>query len=564
MKTSIRLKGFVHGRAFALSVSGGAFHQVMSAQPGSEALLREHQGDRSGEVEPGAVDTGAVLPDAAYSAASGAPQMNGTAGGGPVVGPDGDVGARESGSLAGAAVAEGVKDDIAGCPAEASEPQRMQTCTDEGPQRTSSGVIPAAGSLGDAAGYSAMDGMGLGQGVFTTPRSTRSANVSNDGFRPAGAWPGWISRLGDMFKAPPAAWLPSPLPSPPRPRRLLEQGRLRGPQESGAGMDGRNVAGIRVEEHRTNGLVPNYNTPSSSSIPAEAIQAEVQRQLGGLLDRLQQAEASNRRLQDELEVLRQRPVRDHVPRHDVVGGTRDGGGDLPSVPGGFGEPRGNPDVVWQGEAVPREDPPGPEARRRSDPWQNPLGALWEEFQHRRIPSPEPREPPIAASTVQREGEGRLAGQEDSATNAILEALTKNLVGLQELQLKSLRRDADPDDAPEQVKSSNISLPMLAGPDEATAGILFQDWVAQISVPMQDLSATSSTWWKDVMEMVQITYSKWLSATPLERLQLEPVGHERLISSKWTRVNSRACTLILQCLVESVKASLREGWFRVCR
>ncbi|CAE7339671.1 GIP [Symbiodinium microadriaticum] len=265
----------------------------MSAQPGSEALLREHQGDRSGEVEPGAEDTGAVLSDAAYSAASGAPQMNGTAGGGLVVGPDG------------AAVAEGVKDDIAGCPAEASEPQRMQTRTDE----------------------------------------------------------------GDCWS-----------------------------------MD------------------------------------------------------------------------------DFV--------DLKSQ-----------ELVWMA------------------------------------------------------GEGRSTGQEDSATNAILEALTKNLVGLQELQLKSLRRETDPDDAPEQVKSSNISLPMLASPDEATAGILFQDWVAQISVPMQDLSATSSTWWKDVMELVQITYSKWLSANPLERLQLEPVGHERLISSKWTRVNSRACTLILQCLVESVKSDL---------
>ena len=43
-----------------------------------------------------------------------------------------------------------------------------------------------------------------------------------------------------------------------------------------------------------------HYTPSSSSIPAEAIQAEVQRQLGSLLERLQQTEAENFRLQDQL------------------------------------------------------------------------------------------------------------------------------------------------------------------------------------------------------------------------------------------------------------------------
>ena len=42
------------------------------------------------------------------------------------------------------------------------------------------------------------------------------------------------------------------------------------------------------------------NTPSSSSIPAEAIQAEVQRQMGNLLTRLSEVESDNARLQSEL------------------------------------------------------------------------------------------------------------------------------------------------------------------------------------------------------------------------------------------------------------------------
>ena len=47
-----------------------------------------------------------------------------------------------------------------------------------------------------------------------------------------------------------------------------------------------NGLGFRVDETRAPIVPPTYNTPSSSSLPAEAIQAEVQRQLGGLLDRL--------------------------------------------------------------------------------------------------------------------------------------------------------------------------------------------------------------------------------------------------------------------------------------
>ena len=55
-------------------------------------------------------------------------------------------------------------------------------------------------------------------------------------------------------------------------------------------------------------------TPSSSSLPAEAIEAEVQRQLGGLLGRLQQAEERNAMLENEIEMMR-RGCGDRPPTH---------------------------------------------------------------------------------------------------------------------------------------------------------------------------------------------------------------------------------------------------------
>ena len=223
---------------------------------------------------------------------------------------------------------------------------------------------------------------------------------------------------------------------------------------------------------------------------------------------------------------------------------------LSRVPGGPVPEGGHPQGGGGSERVYFEQAGG--SRSRPDPWRDPIGALWEEFQSRRTPSPEGRvrEVPGAISAEHN----RAGGAEESSTTAILEALTKNLVGLQELQLKTMKKEGD-DDSPEQVKNTSVILPALLGPEEPSAGIVFQDWLAQVSVPMQDLSASSSIWWQQVLKMVQATYNKWLSANPLERLQLEPADQEALTTMKWTRVNSRACTLILQCLVETVRSDL---------
>ena len=197
-----------------------------------------------------------------------------------------------------------------------------------------------------------------------------------------------------------------------------------------------------------------------------------------------------------------------------------------------------------------------EQRSRPDPWRDPLGALWEELQGRRTSSAE-----VLASTsrtqgpIRPEGEVNLRSSSDPTTTAILEALTKNLTNLQELQAKTMKKEGEADDAPEQVKTNAIVLPPLAGPEGVSAGIVFQDWLAQVAVPMQDLSSSSGIWWGQVLKLARDTYSKWLAATPLERLQLEPMGHEELTTARWTRVNSRACSLILQCLVETIRLDL---------
>ena len=498
----------------------------MSAQS-EAAQLRENSTLQSGGGTDVAEETAAQVSGAAVPAVPDPVQMNGVGGSGGEYG----AGRREAGDPQPAVMATDSEEPCGSGvarPVGTEEAQRSKAIES---QRFSSGATQVAEFSGDPTGQAAPDGAEVRPPTFFTPRSSRGAHSLGEGPRdPHTEWPGWFAKLGDMFKAPPVNWLPSPMPSPPRPRRLLEPRHLRGPPVPGQGGIGR-VAGTRVEEQGSTFLGPNHpnhNTPSSSSVPAEAIQAEVQRQLGSFLDRLQSAEATNARLQEELSLardqLRRPPIEDaarvsdphHVPpsvnvhpRDPSTGAQDDGvsGGILGGFHGG-------------NQRIPDERQP--EGHVRQGLWSVPLGALWEELQGRRASEGATRVP-VSQEVAQGSNQAKHSTS-DSSTNAILEALTKNLVGLQELQLKTIRRDAEAEDSPEVVKNSAIVLPPLPAPTESATGIMFQDWIAQISVPMQDLSSSSASWWEAVMSLVQTTYSRWLADTPLERLQIEPLGH----------------------------------------
>ena len=129
--------------------------------------------------------------------------------------------------------------------------------------------------LGEVAGDSGAD--------YFTPRSRRSAvqwgPMSQFEALPAGF--SWLSRVGARILGAVNAgdMLPSPLASPPRPQ--LQASSSSTPQRP------RTVAAV---------------TPpaSSSGMSVEMVQAEVQRQLGPLLDRLEAAESRNQQLESQL------------------------------------------------------------------------------------------------------------------------------------------------------------------------------------------------------------------------------------------------------------------------
>ena len=142
-------------------------------------------------------------------------------------------------------------------------------------------------------------------GGFHTPRRSSRTSLFPEAIRPPpqGGIHGLVAKIGEFFKAPAVAWLPSPIPSPPIPRGAISSqpsGSAEVFSKPGPGTAAGNArSAIGGDRRSVNN--PNSLTPSSSEIPTEAIQAEVQRQLGGLLDRLQQMENENHQLQRQLQ-----------------------------------------------------------------------------------------------------------------------------------------------------------------------------------------------------------------------------------------------------------------------
>ena len=138
--------------------------------------------------------------------------------------------------------------------------------------------------LGGADRNTMISGSGqIAQTGFVTPRSTRSTLGGNQQWLAGLEMPAWVSRLSSYLTV---AAGNDMYPSP-----------LGGSQASHHSPPGGAAFTIRGPVPRP---VTSPTPPSSSSIPQEAIQAEVQRQLGDILQRLQIAEQRNVELEQAL------------------------------------------------------------------------------------------------------------------------------------------------------------------------------------------------------------------------------------------------------------------------
>ena len=102
--------------------------------------------------------------------------------------------------------------------------------------------------------------------------------------------------------------------------------------------------------------------------------------------------------------------------------------------------------------------------------------------------------------------------------------------------------------------SNV-LPSLPELNQQTSSVDIMDWLEVITTTMQDLSDGSAEWWTRVRALASEAYSRWTSASPVEKLSIFPPREEALESGKWSRVNSRAASMVLMALPDAVKQEM---------
>ena len=522
------MSAVAHGSLLGASVSSVSLLQVMSAQ--AQPATPQINGSGGGLLQEAEMEVEAAPSGSGHKPdlVQGQGPMTQTGGGGERSAEDVVM---ETDTAAPAESTAGQQEVIPGT--SSSDPLLFQG------SRSRSNIPRQAGTSGDGSAVQGGLVTGMVQGTmneavpqpaYSTPRSrpTRRHLVVDAGRQPPpqqSNLPSWVSRLGEFFKAPSVTWLPSPLPSPPMPLRRRQQYAHDGVEAQGPMASGDARSAILGRPNMNN---PNSSTPSSSELPTEAIQAEVQRQLGGLIDRLQYMELENNRLQEQLErATAERNIRDQAS--GVHGG---------ELHRGHTEPEGPLDPLPQAD---------------QGRWRDPLSALWGDWSGKG-----PQQGPLAqvdeVESMQAQAPNPVPTTTPDSTAAMFDILTRSLTQLQDIQARSLQKGLD-DEAPEAVKSTLSALPSLPAPEGLSTGIMLQDWLAQVAITMQDISPSSGSWWVKVMEIVQQSYSRWLGATPLERIQLQPQGHGALAEGKWTRVNARACAMLLQSLAESVKQDL---------
>ena len=379
--------------------------------------------------------------------------------------------------------------------------------------------------------------------------------------------PKWMMRLGSMLQHPSqglasAELAPSPLPSgsplmtsPPGGQPF----RLRSPTRVAA-----------------RAIPPTPTPPSSSSIPQEAIQAEVERQLQGVMVQLREYGEANQRLHVELLETRAKLRAEQEraegletisrPRGllDDLGMSQLDPGPLPGLP----EPREYQPYVTQGQLQGTDEPqaevqPLPQNDAGS---RNSGGAKAVQYGVFEVP----KAPPAKEGAV-TDGPSLLRSWWDARPrramppprsapaepqgSPVLEALARGVQQLQELQVKALEK-ASTTTTTEQVKPGTLSLtPLPSLSDGADSALTFQDWMEMSAAVMSDISESSGNWWMGVISLVEETYVRWLASSPLERLGVEPTGTEIWCEGKWQRVNARASSMLLSSMPTELRADM---------
>ena len=97
------------------------------------------------------------------------------------------------------------------------------------------------------------------------------------------------------------------------------------------------------------------------------------------------------------------------------------------------------------------------------------------------------------------------------------------------------------------------LPKLAPATEPNAAVRASDWLYRSALTLRDLSSKSWLWWDKVYEAALKYYHDYQQSDPLSRGLLRPDLPEDLQHHSLARLESRAVSMILHAVPESVSS-----------
>ena len=421
---------------------------------------------------------------------------------------------------------------------------------------------------------------------FETPRSSLQGAPVVIGAQTqalaAQTFSGLMGRVQSLFTGPanvqaiPPTWMPSPLrqsPAMSTPKPQPPAGESRHVEVSSTPLfSGANLQQMAAMESRAPLL---YGSPpqahgantESSSIPHDAIQAEVARQLAGLKQELenQRARADHAEVRaDQAEALLRTQVADHarsanaqpVGLGSVSGFGMDYTGSMGDSTVGSGLP-----------SVPQPIPPMPKAPSGPSPG---VG-----FAQAKAPPPAVESQGLAgllsgliggrnrsqSPSGQRPSAVPVDAQPIASDPSDRELLLASLAGMRQLQgvvADMGRKDRDDSNSPthpEAVKPGITSFPVLAEFKSDEGSLAYQDWLQTVTGLVGDVSDSASEWWAGVLNVVDRAYGVWISSSPIDRLRVEPTVPAELLQGRWVRVNFRVCSVLMTAIPEAIRADI---------
>ena len=102
----------------------------------------------------------------------------------------------------------------------------------------------------------------------------------------------------------------------------------------------------------------------------------------------------------------------------------------------------------------------------------------------------------------------------------------------------------------------VELPALQELSESEIGPLIAgDWLTTIGPFLRDISASSSLWWDEVLNVAGALYRVWLNSEPMERLRLVAVTPPAFQRPPWLRIEQRGSVALLKAIPESLRSEL---------